>query len=378
MALAAIVLLGLPFRLTDGQVDSGGIGRIRGTVYDSLLHAPLEGAWVSLGDGTRRVQSDQQGRYLLDTVPAGTHVVWFWRADLDSAGLWSLGDTVSVMAGQQATRNLAVPSLPTIWSRLCGVAWVPGTPDSGVIVGMITDAATREPASEARPPCIGWRPRVTRMVACADGGAERQRATGRFARGCPPSPDPLLRASRPVRERVRTRVGCDAFQTCGRAMIVTLLAADLRSGRCVTATLAGRCGAMPSSPAGAVVRVDDLPAISEPGRSLVLRQSRHGDAERSVSISGAPPGGPLPAQTTTITAALWSVVPLTQAVVERMVSAPRARESDRRGPVRICPRLHGDRRPGHAPGVHSFPPGYTGGLSVPARSLERVVLAVLP
>jgi hypothetical protein len=350
ITLATIVLLCLAGRTSSGQADPVGLGQIRGTVYDSLLAAPLDGAWVSLGDGSRRARSDETGQYLLDSVPAGTQVLMFWRADLDSVGLWSLGDTVSVMAGHQVTRNLAVPSLATLWSRLCGVAWPPATTDSGVVVGLITDAATRAPAAEAWA-TVYWV--ATESDAAGRLAPEwRSRAVqtdgrGRFARcGVPVGTLLLLQASRgPFTSGLVDLVLGErgiAFQDVWLGHdSVTAVAADsmvplpMRG----TATLAGSVRGGAGEPlAGAVARLDDVEAsaVSGGGGRFVLPRIPAGSQMLTVQRIGYRVHREAvhlaAGDTTTIGVTLWSIVLLdTVRVVGRQVSASvRSRIADRR------------------------------------------------
>jgi hypothetical protein len=311
-------------------------------VYDSLLAAPLDRAWVALGDGTRRIQSDEKGRYLLDSVPAGTHVVTFWRADLDAVGLWNLGDTVSVMAGRQATRHLTVPSLTTLWVRRCGAAPAPATTDSGVIVGMITDAATSGPAPEAWA-TVHW------LVAKSDTAGhftpEWQRravqgdARGRFARcGVPVGSRVLVQArmgpfTSGLVELVVGERGI-AFQDVWVGHDSVSSVADdadsvVRLPLRGTATVVGSVRGNASEPlAGAVVRLDDVAAsaISDEAGRFVLSHVPSGTQMLNVQRIGyqahRQPVHLAANETTTTLVPLWSVVLMdTVRVVGRMLSA---------------------------------------------------------
>ncbi len=121
--LALVLAVALPAArpcVASGQVPdtaraATGYGRIRGTVYDSLIHSMLIGAQVALARGLRTAVTDRRGQFLLDSVPAGRQVVTFWRGDLDSIGLSSFADTVTVVEGREATLHLAVPSHATYW-----------------------------------------------------------------------------------------------------------------------------------------------------------------------------------------------------------------------------------------------------------------------
>ncbi len=70
--------------------------RQRGTVVDAD-GAPLAGVWVALPDLAQVAESDEQGRFLLDGVPKGTHSVTARDSD-----------------GRQVTARLQVPGEPLV------------------------------------------------------------------------------------------------------------------------------------------------------------------------------------------------------------------------------------------------------------------------
>jgi hypothetical protein len=114
-------------------------GRVRGVAYDSLLGRTLAGASVWLRDLNRSTLTDSSGRFVLDSVPPGRHVFLLAHPDLDSAGLGIVAAAVTVAQGQDVA--LAVPSIGTIWRRLCGRD-ISGT-DSAIVFGAIRDADSR-------------------------------------------------------------------------------------------------------------------------------------------------------------------------------------------------------------------------------------------
>jgi hypothetical protein len=139
-----LVLLSWPFSSASAQMPDSGWATIRGTVYDSLLHSPLIGAHVWLLHSSRATESDGQGRYQLDSVPAGPQVIAFSRGDLDSIGLSNLAKAVTVLPGDVAVLPLAIPSRPTFWRAACGTARGTNQADSGLVFGTLRDAETRQ------------------------------------------------------------------------------------------------------------------------------------------------------------------------------------------------------------------------------------------
>lgn len=114
----------------------GAQGRLRGVAYDSLLGRPLAGASVWLRDLNRSTLTDSSGRFVLDSVPPGRHVFLLGHPDLDSAGLGIVAAAVTVAPGTEVA--LAVPSIGTVWRRLCGRDSIGA--DSAIVFGSVRDA----------------------------------------------------------------------------------------------------------------------------------------------------------------------------------------------------------------------------------------------
>ena len=113
---------------------------VNGTVYDSLLHAPLRGADVWVRGSERHTETDSDGRFHLDSVPAGRYTLLVSHPGLDSAGLFTL--VVPVDAAEGAVVRLATPSLATFWQRRCGQELFTRS-DSGIVFGFVQDAKTQ-------------------------------------------------------------------------------------------------------------------------------------------------------------------------------------------------------------------------------------------
>lgn len=121
---------------------AGGLcaqGRVRGVAYDSLLGRPLAGASVWLRDLDRSTLTDSAGRFTLNDVPTGPHVFLLDHPDLDSAGLGIVAAALTVERDREVA--LAVPSIGTIWRRLCGRS-ISGA-DSAIVFGAVRDADSR-------------------------------------------------------------------------------------------------------------------------------------------------------------------------------------------------------------------------------------------
>ncbi|MDQ3696897.1 MAG: carboxypeptidase regulatory-like domain-containing protein [Gemmatimonadota bacterium] len=131
------------------QLVGAARGAITGTVFDSLLQAPLAGARVWLPMAGRRTVTDSLGRFEVDTIFTGDHRVEFWHAGLDSVGLSSLGTNVVVEADETTPVELAAPSLARYQLLACGDTLSPRD-STGIVYGTIREAETDEAIAGAQ------------------------------------------------------------------------------------------------------------------------------------------------------------------------------------------------------------------------------------
>ena len=133
------LLVALVPSIAAGQVTSRPLF---GTVYDSLLHAPLRGADVWLRGSARHAETDGNGRFQLDSVVPGRYTLLVSHPGLDSAGLFTLAVPLTIGAdSSSAPVRVTTPSLATLWQRRCGEE-LRLRSDSGVVFGVIEDAQT--------------------------------------------------------------------------------------------------------------------------------------------------------------------------------------------------------------------------------------------
>ncbi len=135
-----------------------GADTVRGTVYDSLISAPLQGALVlgSTSAGGQVVQSftDDGGRFEL-TASAPITSLTVYHDNFEFAGISGLGATRP--PGTQPWRaQIATPSLSTIWSRVCERA-MPQKGPVGIVYGTLrlSDDTTRVAGAPVR---LDWEP----------------------------------------------------------------------------------------------------------------------------------------------------------------------------------------------------------------------------
>ena len=124
-----------------GPRISGSIG---GVAFDSVTARPLDDALVMLMDAggleiREQVRTDSQGRFLLENVPVGEHVVVLADDRLEELGLTPILRTVQVEASTESTIPLHTPSLATLWPLFCEGRQSGGT---GVLYGRTLDSVT--------------------------------------------------------------------------------------------------------------------------------------------------------------------------------------------------------------------------------------------
>lgn len=135
--LAALALAIVPLAQIASQ-PAPRLVRVEGLAYDSLAKVPLRGALIAVQGTSRSAMSDDKGRFRIDSVPEGTHLVAMTHAAFDSIGL--SGTTARVAIAEKAPRLvLTVPSFATIWRAVCGDTPVPK--DSALVFGAVRSAA---------------------------------------------------------------------------------------------------------------------------------------------------------------------------------------------------------------------------------------------
>ena len=108
---------------------------LRGVAYDSLHGRPLAGAFVGIVGMNVSAISDSAGRFVLPSVPKGTHRVVMQHDVLDAIGLSAAGAR-AVLNNEGDSVIVAVPSFATLWRAACGRD-APASADSGFVFGTV-------------------------------------------------------------------------------------------------------------------------------------------------------------------------------------------------------------------------------------------------
>ncbi len=98
-ALATVAL----FSAAGASTAQGQTGTVQGVVVDATTSEPLVGAQVVVEGTDRGTITNDQGRYLVTSVPAGSHVL-----RIESLGYASVSQDITVTAGQTTTVNLSL------------------------------------------------------------------------------------------------------------------------------------------------------------------------------------------------------------------------------------------------------------------------------
>lgn len=128
-----------------GQSSRVGSGAtVNGVVYDSIGHAPLDGATIQLvsADGSSRVArsvtSDSLGRFTVANVPAGRYSVGFFHPVLETLGIEPPLRALTVANDRTMRFDLGTPGIGQYRAAVCGPAYAdrPGA----ILVGVVRDA----------------------------------------------------------------------------------------------------------------------------------------------------------------------------------------------------------------------------------------------
>lgn len=143
----------LSVMLVSASVQAQSPSRVvTGVVFDSISRAPLAGAIVQIAlvDVSRRdaadaaaprifsAMADSDGHYRVMGLPRGTFAIGFQHDALNALGIESPIRAFESSDDSSVTVDLAIPSGPTLRSRLCGNAMRLG--GEGLLVGYVRDA----------------------------------------------------------------------------------------------------------------------------------------------------------------------------------------------------------------------------------------------
>lgn len=125
---------------------------VRGLAYDSLAGHPLRGAVIRIAGRETTALADANGRFALQGVTLGEHLMVMEHPLLDSIGLPEIAKRVRVSTALSDV-VMAIPSFQRMWNGVCGNSVAPK--DSGFLYGAIRDASNERGLPNARI-AISW------------------------------------------------------------------------------------------------------------------------------------------------------------------------------------------------------------------------------
>ena len=174
-------LLGL--RETGGRATVIGAGTeavarnravVSGTVFDSTIGRPLAGVVVTLGGGSYRDTTDEDGRYRIETPTQGSFLIEYRHPRLDALGMSPLRGSATLTRGHTRTADAAVPGFERLWSG-CGQSMV-DRDNRTMLAGIVRDSVGQPLPYGAVE--IGWSGRTGRRVTVAADGNGRYLVCG--------------------------------------------------------------------------------------------------------------------------------------------------------------------------------------------------------
>src|ERR1043166_1886027 len=86
---------------------SGSFATVQGFIVDSVHNRALGGALLSIEGTNRGTISLEDGRFRIDSVPAGVHRIFIMHPILDTIGIQLVSGPIHFLPGVMVTRGLA-------------------------------------------------------------------------------------------------------------------------------------------------------------------------------------------------------------------------------------------------------------------------------
>jgi Carboxypeptidase regulatory-like domain/TonB-dependent Receptor Plug Domain len=150
LAISGLIAPSIPGQ----QPAAGPKSRVGGSIFDSTITRPLEGATVQLASRSDLLKgpsfttmTDASGFFRFDSVPSGEYVITFFHQRLDALGLVGPVRPVTVpLGGGRVEIELGIPGARRLYAMHCGLR--PVNDSSGMILGSVESAADGSPAAD--------------------------------------------------------------------------------------------------------------------------------------------------------------------------------------------------------------------------------------
>lgn len=127
-----------------GSPPAPGFAKLQGFVIDSVHNGALAKAVVLVEGASRQTMTDADGKFVIDSIPPGSHRIQVLSAVLDTLGLSMRTPPHTFTAGKTDELDLSIPSPDRIANAICTAAQRNLGP--AVMVGFVRDPDTKEPA----------------------------------------------------------------------------------------------------------------------------------------------------------------------------------------------------------------------------------------
>src|SRR5258705_6650822 len=131
-------------------------GYLQGTAVDSLHGEPLIGALISVEGTARMAITDSLGRFLIDSIPAGTYRVVVDHPMLDTLGISLVTPSIGIGAGELTRTTIPVPTGEFLANLFCPAARRALGP--GALVGRVREPDSDSAAVGARVSLVWYDP----------------------------------------------------------------------------------------------------------------------------------------------------------------------------------------------------------------------------
>lgn len=169
LLVVALLLPGSAEAYSQTSTAQTSPGRLVGTVFDSTRSEPLADARVVLWETSHQAITDEEGRFTMEGVPAGTYSVVFFHERLARLGVSSGARSVDVRPNRTVTLDLGTPSMVTIQKIQCVLERGGRGGAGGTATGRVRDTRTGVALPRAQV-ILTWRSEET-------GQLEKTRAT---------------------------------------------------------------------------------------------------------------------------------------------------------------------------------------------------------
>jgi len=132
--------LAVPDAAAQSTNGAEGVAEVRGVVFDSTSMQTLGGARIAVIGTSVVGWAEDDGRFRLENVPAGTYWISFYHERLQELGVSPPSRQMEFSAGATIDLQLAVPSEETLLMGWC----LAEQPDDrfGAVAGVVTDSLT--------------------------------------------------------------------------------------------------------------------------------------------------------------------------------------------------------------------------------------------